>query len=117
MSGGRKTNLLSRGIAGFRVSARKRGVRELDEIYRQFDEIVAEDGRSEYHFRWLHDKATALLLQVESGFAEIVASAIRQAIHDLQHPPSPPQDVLSVPATPSRPAWLAFLLTAPRLLV
>jgi hypothetical protein len=94
-----------------------RTLRELDEIYRQFDGIIAEDGRSEHHSRWLHDKATALLLQVESGIAEIVASVIRQAIHDLQHPPVPPQDVLSVPAKPSRPAWLAFLLTAPRFLV
>jgi hypothetical protein len=55
-----------------------RTLRELDEIYRQFDGIIAEDGRSEHHSRRLHDKATALLLQVESGIADIVASAIRQ---------------------------------------
>jgi hypothetical protein len=95
-----------------------RTLRELDEIYSEFEELVElELGRSEAHQRWLNDKSAALLLQVEAGLAEIVATVIRQAIHDLQHPPSPPQDVITVPAKPSRPAWLAFLLTAPRLLV
>jgi hypothetical protein len=95
-----------------------RTLRELDAMYRQFEELVElEPGRSEAHQRWLKDKSAALLLQCEAGLAEIVATTIRQAIHDYQHPPSPPQDVLSVPAKPSRPAWLAFLLTAPRFLV
>jgi hypothetical protein len=94
-----------------------RTLRELDVIYSEFEELVElELGRSEAHQRWLNDKSAALLLQVEAGLAEIVATVIRQAIHDLQHPPSPPQDVITVPAKPSRPAWLAFLLTAPRFL-
>jgi hypothetical protein len=93
-------------------------LRELDVLYREFEELVAmEPGRSEARQTWLNDKAATLLLQVEAGIAEIVATTIRQAIHDLQHQPSPPQDVLPLPTKPSRPGWLAFLLTAPRLLV
>jgi hypothetical protein len=67
-------------------------LRELDLIYRQFEELTAEDGRSEPHQLWLLDKAGALLLQCEAGIAAIVAEAIRQATQDLKN--QPPQQVI-----------------------
>jgi hypothetical protein len=51
-------------------------LRELDLTYRQFEEIVAEDGRSEANQTWLNNKAVALLLQTESAIATLVAEAI-----------------------------------------
>jgi hypothetical protein len=92
-------------------------LRELDVLYRQFEEMGAEEGRSEEHEHWLNDKSSALLLQVEAGIAEIVASTIRQTIDDLKNPPSPLPEVLSVSSRPSRPGWLAFLLSAVSFLV
>jgi hypothetical protein len=94
-------------------------LRELDLLYRQFEELVAEDGRSEPHQLWLLDKAGALLLQSEAGIAAIVAEAIRQATQDLKNQPPPPQQVIEPPvrARPAPPEWLLSLLATLRLLV
>jgi hypothetical protein len=85
-------------------------LRELDLIYRQFEEIVAEEGRSEAHADWLHNKAAALLLQVESALAALVAEAIGKATEDLKNQPRPPEPVTEVPRIqPAPPARLPGL--------
>jgi hypothetical protein len=94
-------------------------LRELDLLYRQFEELTAEDGRSEPHQLWLLDKAGALLLQCEAGIAALVAEAIRQATQDLKNQPT--GDVIEparAPAVPPAPPdWLRFLLATLRHLV
>jgi hypothetical protein len=56
-------------------------------------------------------------MQVEAAIVAPVAEAINKAKEDYRHQLSHPRDVITVPTKPSRPAWLAFLLTAPRFLV
>jgi hypothetical protein len=91
-------------------------LRELDAFYLAFEELIAQEGRSEARQNWLNDKA-ALLMQVEAAIAALVAEAINKAKEDYRHQLSQPRDVIPVPAKPSRPGWLAFLLAAPRFLV
>jgi hypothetical protein len=81
-----------------------RTLRELDVLYREYEELVAQDGRSAAHQHWLHDKATGLLMQVEAGIAALVAEAITKAKEDYRQQLSQPREVISVPAKPSRPA-------------
>jgi hypothetical protein len=97
-------------------------LRELDLLYRQFEELVAEDGgRSEPHQLWLLDKAGALLLQCEAGIAALVAEAIRQATEEMKNQPPPPRQVIdparAPAAPPAPPDWLRFLLATLRHLV
>jgi hypothetical protein len=89
---------------------------ELDVIYREFEELVAEDGRSEAHQRVFNDKAAALLTAVEAGIAGIVADTIRKVQDDYQQLLSPPKEAITVPAAPPRrepeyplPPWLLWL--------
>jgi hypothetical protein len=93
-------------------------LRELDLTYRQFEEIVAEDGRSEANQTWLNNKATALLLQVESAIATLVAETIAQTIHDHKTQPPPPEPVIEVPrAQPEQPVRQHGLLAAIKFLL
>jgi hypothetical protein len=93
-------------------------LRELDLTYQQFEEIVAEDGRSEANQTWLNNKAVALLLQVESAIATLVAEAIAQAIRDHKTQPPPTEPVIEVPRMqPAPPARLPGLPAVIRLLV
>jgi hypothetical protein len=91
-------------------------LRELDVIYREFEELVAKDGRSEAHQRVFTDKAAALLTAVEAAIAGLVADAIRQARDDYQKHLSQPKDVITVPAPPRRERehprnpWLLWLV-------
>jgi hypothetical protein len=94
-------------------------LRQLDLLYREFEELVAVDGRSEPHQLWLLDKAGALLLQSEAGIAAIVAEAIRQATQDLKNQPPPPQQVIEPVMRPQQApsGWPHFLLATLRHLV
>ena len=93
-------------------------LRELDHTYRQFEEIVTEAGRSEANQTWLNNKAVALLLQVESAIATLVAEAIAQAIHDHKTQPPPAEPVIEVPRMqPAPPVRQHGLLTAIKLLL
>jgi hypothetical protein len=77
-------------------------LRELDLLYQQFEEIVMEDGRTAAHQDWFDNKAAALLLQLESAIATLVAEAIRQATDELKRKPPPAGDVIE-PAVRSQP--------------
>jgi hypothetical protein len=92
-------------------------LRELDLLYRQFEELVEQQpDRSPSHQRFLTEKAYALLLQVESGIAALVAEAINKAKEDYRQQLSHPREVLPVVPKPSRPGWLAgYLPTVQRL--
>jgi hypothetical protein len=93
-------------------------LRELDLTYQQFEEIVAEDGRSEANQTWLNNKATAMLLQVESAIATLVAETIAQAIHDHKTQPPPAEPVIEVQrAQPAPPVRQHGLLAAIKLLL
>ena len=76
-------------------------LRELDALYRQFNDIVAEDGRNAAHQEWVDNKAAALLLQLESAIATLVAEAIRQATDELKTQPPPAGQVIE-PAVASQ---------------
>jgi hypothetical protein len=93
-------------------------LRELDLTYQQFEETVAEDGRSEANQTWLNNKAVALLLQVESAIATLVAEAIAQTLRDHKTQPPPPEPVIEVQrAQPAPPVWWPVLLALLRHLV
>jgi hypothetical protein len=93
-------------------------LRELDLTYQQFKEIVSEDGRSEANQTWLNNKAVAMLLQVESAIATLVAEAIAQTIRDHKTQPPPPEPVIEVQrAQPAPPARSPVLLALFRHLV
>jgi hypothetical protein len=92
-------------------------LRALDALYQQFDDIVAEAGRDEAHQQWFNNKATALLLQVESAFATLVAETIHSTVHEPDPTPESPWEVISVPAKPTPSPWQRFLRQAPLQLV
>jgi hypothetical protein len=92
-------------------------LRALDALYLQFNDIVTEAGRGEAHQQRLNDKATALLLQVESAIAALVAEAIHKAIHEPDTQPDSPREVITVPAKPAQSPWEQFLRNAPQHLV
>jgi len=80
-------------------------LKELDAIFRQFDEFVAADGRSEANQQWLNDKATALLLQLESAVASLVAETTHKILHEPVTQPERPREVITVPAKPTQSPW------------
>jgi hypothetical protein len=93
-------------------------LQELDLTYRQFEEIVAEGGRSEANQTWLNNKAAAMLLQVESAIATLVAEAIATTLHDHKTQPPPPEPVIEVQrARPAPPVWWPVFLALLRHLV
>jgi hypothetical protein len=81
-------------------------LRELDLFYREFEELVEQDGRSEAHQTWFNDKAAALLTAVEAGIAGLVADCVRKARDDYQQLLSPPKEAITtVPAAKRPPPW------------
>jgi hypothetical protein len=87
-------------------------LRELDLLYQQFEEIVMEDGRTAANQESIDNKAAALLLQLESAIATLVAEVIRQVTDELKPKPPPAGDVIE-PAVrsqpPPQPAGAPFL--------
>ena len=93
-------------------------LRELDQVYRDFEELVAHDpDRSQAHQEWLDTKAGGLLLTLEAMIAALVAEAINKAKADYRDQVSQPQTVMSVPPKQSRPEWVPFLLALTNLFV
>ena len=90
--------LVMQRISSFGVQT----LRELDALYRQFDDIVAEDGRNAAHQEWFDNKAAALLLQLECAIATLVAEVLRQATDELKTKPLPAGQVIE-PAVRSQP--------------
>jgi hypothetical protein len=93
-------------------------LQELDFIYREFEQLLANDpGRTDAHQEWLDTKAGGLLLTLESCIAALVAEAMSQAKEDYQRQLSQPRDVMTVPPRQSRPEWVSFLLAMTNLFV
>ena len=93
-------------------------LRELDHVYRDFEELLAHDpDRTDAHQEWLDTKAGGLLLTLESCIAALIAEAMRQAKEDYQRQLSQPRDVITVPPRQSRPEWVSFLLALTNLFV
>jgi hypothetical protein len=77
-------------------------LRELDDLYRQFSELLANDPeRSAIHQEWLETKAGGLLLTTEAFIADLVALAIKRAKDDYIAESAKPRPVPTVPPPPS----------------
>jgi hypothetical protein len=87
-------------------------LRELDLLYREFEELLANDpDRSQAHQEWLDTKAGGLLLTLESCISALVAEAINKAKEDYRTELSKPREVITtVPASPRRPVWQQALV-------
>jgi hypothetical protein len=76
-------------------------LRELDGVYREFEELLAAD-RSGAHQEWFETKAGGMLLTLEALITALVAEAINKAKEEYRAETSTSQEVI-VP-TPSRPS-------------
>ena len=87
-------------------------LRELDRVYQEFEELLAQDpDRSQAHQEWLDTKAGGMLLTLEAMITALVAEAINKAKEDYRAAISQPREVIALPPKPSRPGWMSFLLT------
>jgi hypothetical protein len=78
-------------------------LRELDHLYREFEDLLAEDpGRSQAHQEWFDTKVGGMLLTIEDFIAALVAAAINKAKEDYRDDISRRQEVI-IP-TPTRPS-------------
>src|ERR687892_44879 len=82
-------------------------LRELDLLYREFEELLAQDpDRSQAHQEWLDTKAGGLLLTLESFIAALVAEALNKAKEDYRTELSRPRNVITpVPTPPPPSVW------------
>jgi hypothetical protein len=88
-------------------------LRELDHLYREYEELLANDpDRSQAHQEWFEMKAGGLLLTVEAFIAALVAETSNKVKEDYRTQLSQPREVITVPHQPSRPGWLAENFTA-----
>jgi hypothetical protein len=97
-------------------------LRELDHLYREFEELLAADpDRSQAHQEWLDTKAGGVLLTIEAFITTLVTEAINKAKEDYRTEVAKPREVITtVPAASRRPAWqrtLLFLARTPALWV
>jgi hypothetical protein len=91
-------------------------LRDLDDLYREFEELLAAD-RSEAHQEWFETKAGGMLLTLEAFIAAMVTEASNKAKADYHDALSQPREVISVRPAPSRPGWQHVLLTTGSLLL
>jgi hypothetical protein len=82
-------------------------LRELDLLYREFEEVLAQDPDRSAEFQaWLDTKAGGLLLTLESFIAAVVAEASNKAKENYRTGLSQPREVITpVPAAPRRSPW------------
>ena len=79
-------------------------LRELDLLYREYEELRAQDpDRSQAHQEWLDTKVAGMLLTIEAFVAAMVAEAITKAKEDYRNERSRPREVLAMPSRP--PVW------------
>jgi hypothetical protein len=84
-------------------------LRELDLLYREFEELLAHDpDRTQAHQEWLDTKAGGLLLTLEAGISALVAEAINKAKADYRDHLSQPREVVTPPARPAPAAREAY---------
>ena len=93
-------------------------LRELDHLYREFKELLAEDPeRSADHQEWLETKLGGMQLTIEAFIAALVAETINKVKEDYRTAISRPREVITLPAKPSRPGWVSILLAMTNLFV
>jgi hypothetical protein len=82
-------------------------LRELDQVYREFEELVAQDpNRSEAHQAWFADRTTTMLMHVEVAIASLVTQAIDKLKDEYKRESLPQRDVITtVPIKPPPSAW------------
>jgi hypothetical protein len=93
-----------------------RTLRELDRVFREFEELLANDPeRTQAHQAWLDTKAGGLLLMLESTIASLIAEAIEKAKADYRTHVSPPKEAVTMPAQPPQaareeyPVWMLLV--------
>ena len=87
-------------------------LRELDRVYRDFEELFAEDpDRSQQHQEWLDTKVGGMLLSLEAFIAALVAEAINNAKEQYRNEILTSREVIAMPPKPGRPGWLAASFT------
>jgi hypothetical protein len=86
-------------------------LRELDLLYREFEELLAQNPhRSKEHQEWLDTRAGGLLLTLESFITDLVAEAINKAKEGYRSELSRSREVITTfPPAPRQPTWQASL--------
>jgi hypothetical protein len=80
-------------------------LRELDDLYRQFSELLANDPeRGAAHQEWLETKTGGVLLMLESFISELIAEALKKAKENYRTTISQPRDVI-IPTPPRPSVW------------
>jgi hypothetical protein len=80
-------------------------LRELDHVYREFEELLAHNpDRTAAHQEWLDMRAGGLLLTLEAFIAALVAEAINAAKETYRDDISRRQEVI-IPAPPQPSLW------------
>jgi hypothetical protein len=80
-------------------------LREMDSLYRQFEELLAHaPERSAEHQEWLETKTGGLLLTLEAFIAELIAEALKKAKEDYRTEISRSRDVI-IPTPPRPLVW------------
>jgi hypothetical protein len=94
-------------------------LRELDLLYREFEELLAADpDRSQAHQEWFDTKVGGMLLTIEAFIAALVAEVINTAKEEYRQQVSQPREVVSVPAQPAQvareeyPVWMVLVWMA-----
>jgi hypothetical protein len=78
-------------------------LRELDDLYRQFSELLANDPeRSAIHQEWLETKTGGVLLMLEAFIAELIAEALKKAKEEYRTEIS--REVI-IPSPPHLSIW------------
>jgi hypothetical protein len=80
-------------------------LRELDDLYREFRELLANDPEREAEQQeWLETKAGGLLLTMEAFIAVLVAEAMNKAKEDYRTELSRPREII-IPTPPQPSPW------------
>jgi hypothetical protein len=80
-------------------------LRELDDLFRQFSELLANDPeRSAAHQEWLETKTGGVFLMLEAFIAELMAEALKKAKEDYRTEISRSRDVI-IPTPPRPLVW------------
>jgi hypothetical protein len=79
---------------------------EQDAFYADL-QVFFRQSRDPDHAHHIQERIAFYLKLHDSAVAEIVAIAIQDAVNEFQHPPAPPQPIITVtPPAPGLPYWL-----------
>jgi hypothetical protein len=80
---------------------------ELDELYRTFEALQIEPGRSAVHQQWANERIASILTQTERAMGEVVSAALRQIGAEVATP-KPRAPAPKVILERVDPDWLKF---------